>query len=149
MPTYSYPGVYIQEVKGGPAPIVGSSPSTLAVVGFTLEGPTETPTLVTSFTDFVANFGGFTSLGATPTAAYAFFANGGQLMRVVRVVGTGAAKATGNSLETPTLPETLTPDVAPNNVLTLMTFTGGQHLGFSAGIAWHCRHLLKWWSRFR
>ena len=124
MPTYSYPGVYIQEVPGGPAPIVGSSPSTCAVIGFTLEGPTNTPTLVTSPTEFEAKFGGTTSLSSTPTAAMAYFANGGQLLRVVRVVGAGAEKAAATIPEVAdTLPETLVPDSAPDGILTTLVFT--------------------------
>jgi len=124
MPTYSYPGVYIQEVPGGPGPITGSSPSTCAVIGFTLEGVTETPTLVTSFTEFAAKFGGTTPLSSTPTAAMAYFVNGGQLLRVVRVVGAGAVKAAATIPEVAdTLPETLVPDSAPDGILTTLVFT--------------------------
>ena len=52
MPSYSYPGVYVEEVAGGPAPVSGTSPSTCGMVGFTLEGKTNEPTLVQSITEF-------------------------------------------------------------------------------------------------
>ena len=124
MPNYSYPGVYIQEVKGGPAPINGASPSTLAVVGFTLEGPVNEPTLVTSFTEFAGKFGSFTAAGITPTAAFGYFQNGGQQLRVVRVVGAGAAKADG-ALGEGISTGNLTPDGdAPDGAVLSFQFTG-------------------------
>ena len=86
MAEFSYPGVYVREVPSGPAPVQSASVSTGSMVGFTLRGETDTPRLVTSFTEFSSVFGGFTPSSLLPTSAFAFFANGGTRLRVVRVV---------------------------------------------------------------
>jgi uncharacterized protein len=93
MAELSYPGVYIQEIPSAPAPIQGVSTSTLALVGFTEEGPINEPTFVTSMTEFKSIFGDFTQASLIPTTLYAFFKNGGQRAMIVRVVGSGAAEA--------------------------------------------------------
>lgn len=93
MPELTYPGVYIQEVPSAPAPIQGVSTSTLALIGFTEEGVIDEPTIVTSMTQFKAQFGDFISAGLVPTTVYAFFKNGGQVAVIVRVVGSGSANA--------------------------------------------------------
>jgi phage tail sheath protein FI len=95
MATYTYPGVYIQEVPKGPGPVQAASASTCAMVGFTEEGLVNEPTLVTSFPEFTSKFGSFTTKGRLPTAAFAYFQNGGQNLIVVRTVGAGALTATG------------------------------------------------------
>lgn len=119
MPEYLSPGVYIEERDGGPRPITGVSTSTAGAVGVTVKGPTEgAPQLVTSFADFVRQFGGYL---IEPTddavlnrwtdaveggrwwqfahAVQGFFANGGQRLFVKRVVAgdetNGARAATG------------------------------------------------------
>ena len=53
----SYPGVYIEEFAPG-APIEGVGTNTAAFVGTALPGPIETPTIVQSWDEFVAKFGG-------------------------------------------------------------------------------------------
>jgi phage tail sheath protein FI len=99
MPDYLTPGVYIEEVELGPPPITGVSTSIAGFVGVTQMGPTTgQPTLVTSYADFERVFGGFLPESADTTdtstfLAYAvqgFFANGGEILYVSRVVGTGA-----------------------------------------------------------
>ena len=95
MPTYTYPGVYIEEVPAAPAGIGGVSPSIGAMVGGSLQGPINTPTAVTSFTDYVGKFGSFTALSRMTTSAYAFFQNGGQNLVVVRVAPNDATAASG------------------------------------------------------
>lgn len=90
-----HPGVYVEERRGGLAPIQGVSTSNMGIVGFTLKGPTDVATLETSFTQFDADFGGFTALSQVPTHAYAFYANGGRRAYVVRVVPSDAATAAG------------------------------------------------------
>jgi phage tail sheath protein FI len=57
MPEYLSPGVYVEEIDAGPQPIAAVATSTAGVVGVTRRGPA-TPTLVTSYGDFVRNFGG-------------------------------------------------------------------------------------------
>lgn len=90
-----HPGVYVEERRGGLAPIQGVSTSNMGIVGFTLKGPTDVATLETSFTQFDSEFGGFTALSQVPTHVYAFFANGGRRAYIVRVVPSDAVTAAG------------------------------------------------------
>jgi len=94
---YLAPGVYLEEVSSGNKPIEGASTSTAGVVGVTLRGPVNTPTLVTSFGEFSRVFGGlldhrtFTNgLDALPYALQGFFNNGGQRVYVSRIIGPAA-----------------------------------------------------------
>jgi phage tail sheath protein FI len=57
MPEYLSPGVYVEEIDAGPQPIAAVATSTAGVVGVTRRGPA-TPTLVTSYGDFVRTYGG-------------------------------------------------------------------------------------------
>jgi phage tail sheath protein FI len=124
MPTYTYPGVYIEEVAGAPAGIGSASPSTGAMIGGALQGPVNEAVLVTSFTDYVRNFGSFNSLSIMATSAYAFFVNGGQLLRVVRVAATGSASAT-NYLAVVVGNESITPSTSTP---LFAAFTGSSGL---------------------
>lgn len=117
MATYTYPGVYIQEVPKGPGPVQAASASTCAMIGYTDEGPVNEPTLVTSFPEFSAKFGSFTSNGRLPTAAFAYFQNGGQNLVVVRTVGVGASSAAG-IIDEPISGESAPLDPAPNGATT-------------------------------
>lgn len=85
MPTYNYPGVYIEEKPGGPGPIRGVSPSAMGLIGWTDKGPVDDPILVTSFPEYSSKFGSFTAKGLAPTMAYAAFANGLGELYMVRV----------------------------------------------------------------
>ena len=122
MPTYTYPGVYIEEVPSNAVGITGVSPSIGSMVGGSLQGPTNTPTLTTSFTDYVGKFGSFTSLSRMTTSAYAFFQNGGQNLVVVRVTPTDATAAEGY-IALPKTGEALTAD-AGTLTATFAAFTG-------------------------
>jgi phage tail sheath protein FI len=57
MPEYLSPGVYVEEIDAGPQPIAAVATSTAGIVGVARRGPA-TPTLVTSYGDFVRTFGG-------------------------------------------------------------------------------------------
>lgn len=100
MPEYLAPAVYIEEVPSANRPIEGASTSTAAMVGVTVRGPVNIPTLVTSSGAFNRLFGGlldpraFTDgLDSLPQAAYGFFANGGGRLYVTRIVGAAATRA--------------------------------------------------------
>ena len=68
MPELLHPGVYVYEVPSGARPIEGVSTSTAGFVGIADKGPVPgrtlatgrpaQPTLVTSFTDYLRQFGG-------------------------------------------------------------------------------------------
>ena len=96
MPSYLRPGVYVQETLNPIQPVVGPSSDTVAAfVGANDRGPT-TPTLVTSWSQYVSKFNSWntTASNALPLALYMFFSNGGSQAYVQRVVGSGAAQAT-------------------------------------------------------
>src|SRR6516165_3224072 len=96
-----YPGVYVQEVPSAVTPIQGVSTSTAAFIGVADKGPipgTILPNgrmaqqvMVTSFTDYQRQFGGFRRDSFLTYAVQAFFQNGGRRLYVVRIVGKGPA----------------------------------------------------------
>jgi len=93
MTDYTYPGVYIQEVPSGPGPINGVSTSNLGLIGFSTKGPINKPVISTSFQEFSRRFGSFTEKGLSAHEAFAFFANGGQILYFVRVVASDSETA--------------------------------------------------------
>jgi len=92
-----HPGVYTVELPSAVRPIEGVSTSTAAFIGYASKGPipgtklpngrAAEPLLVTSFTEYQRNFGGFRVDSFLSYAARAFFENGGQRLYIVRVVG--------------------------------------------------------------
>lgn len=86
MPEYLAPGVYVEEVGRGPAPIESVPTATTAFLGETERGPT-TPTLITSFTEYRRLFGGaFADAGYMGHAVAGFFENGGKRAVIARIV---------------------------------------------------------------
>lgn len=84
-PQLSYPGVYVQEVSGGPGPIAGVPTSITAFIGRAKRGPVEEPFTVNNFAEFAQHFGG---LGYDFPMSYAvrdFFQAGGAQAVIVRV----------------------------------------------------------------
>jgi Bacteriophage tail sheath protein len=98
MPELLHPGVYVLEVPSAVRPIEGVSTSTAAFIGVAEKGqvsgtilPTgrmAQPVLVTSFTDYTRQFGGFLRNSFLTYAVRAFFDNGGRRLYIVRVLGT-------------------------------------------------------------
>jgi phage tail sheath protein FI len=87
------PGVFIQEVPSSVQVIQSVSTSNLGIVGYTLQGPTDKATLVTSYPQYEQIFGGLTRNSYTSYEMAAFFANGGTRAYVVRVVPSDATNA--------------------------------------------------------
>lgn len=81
--TYNHPGVYIEEVSSARS-IQGASTSVAAFVGVTEFGPPTTPTLVTSWNDYVRHFGGLVWYGYVSWAVFEFFNEGGTACYIVR-----------------------------------------------------------------
>jgi uncharacterized protein len=105
MAVYTRPGVYVQETLNPVAPILGANSTAIAAfVGTSDRGPT-TPTLISSWSQYVTYFGGWNgTYSTTPSnnnlaiAVYLFFANGGAQAYVSRVTGTVSyATVTGAS----------------------------------------------------
>ena len=84
MAEYQAPGVYVEEVSTGAAPLPGVSMSTAGFLGPTERGPTD-PRLLTSFSDFRRLYGGYLEDSYLPTAVDGFFTNGGSRCFLGRV----------------------------------------------------------------
>jgi phage tail sheath protein FI len=82
--TYSYPGVYVEELPSGVRTIVGVSTSETAFVDFFARGPIEQAVRVTSFGDFERTFGGLDTRSEASYAIRQYYLNGGQIAWVVR-----------------------------------------------------------------
>ena len=98
---FERPGVYVQETLNPSQSTTGLSSDTIgAFVGPNDRGPI-TPTLVTSWSDYVNKFGSWNTTASNDLAlaVYMFFANGGRQAYVNRVVGSGAASATRTLLD--------------------------------------------------
>ncbi|MBD2341689.1 phage tail sheath family protein [Calothrix sp. FACHB-156] len=97
MPTYLSPGVYVEEIPSGTAPITGIGTSTAGFVGVIATTSSSAPTtsvaagevkLCTNFTEFKKYFGDFSSVQGQNLLAhsvYGFFRNGGTRCYVVWV----------------------------------------------------------------
>jgi len=95
MPEYLSPGVYMEEVDRGTRPIEAVGTAVAAFVGFTEKAEAvesgevvsllSKPTLVTNWSQYVAQFGGFMPGAYLPDAVYGFFQNGGGRCYVVSV----------------------------------------------------------------
>jgi uncharacterized protein len=91
--SYLSPGVYMEEVSSGSRPIEAAGTAVAAFVGFAEKGPLNQPTLVTNWTQFTQNFGGFIAGSYLAHSVYGYFANGGGSAYVVRVGSESVAEA--------------------------------------------------------
>lgn len=89
MPQYLSPGVYVEEVESGSKPIEGVGTAVAAFVGLAEMGPVNQPTLVTNWTQYTNNFGGFIEGSYLAHSVYGYFQNGGGACYVVRIGGNG------------------------------------------------------------
>jgi phage tail sheath protein FI len=86
MSAFTYPGVYIQELSSGQHTITGVATSIGAFVGWAPQGPVTEATLVESWSDYVAQFGGLDPRSWLGYAVNQFFANGGSECYIIRLV---------------------------------------------------------------
>jgi phage tail sheath protein FI len=93
MPNYLSPGVYVEEVPAGSRPIEGVGTAVAAFVGLAARGPTNAPTLITNWGQFVSTFGDFMEGSYLGHAVYGYFLNGGGSCYVVRIGGDGPMTA--------------------------------------------------------
>ena len=80
-----HPGLYKQEVSGA-SPVEGVSTSTAGFVGTAPRGVVGVPFLVTSWTQFVNEFGSYSNDSYLAYAVRGFFENGGKRAYIVRTV---------------------------------------------------------------
>ncbi|MEN9937376.1 MAG: hypothetical protein RLZZ387_3955 [Chloroflexota bacterium] len=83
--SYTYPGVYVEEIPSGVRTIAGVSTSDTAFVDFFRQGPVDEPVRITSFGDFERIFGGLDTRSAASYAIQQYYLNGGSIAYVVRV----------------------------------------------------------------
>jgi phage tail sheath protein FI len=94
MTAYLRPGVFVEESLNLSAPVQSTtSQSIAAFIGYTDRGPTD-PTLVTSWSQYVSLYGGWTTNAKMHTALLLFFSNGGNQAYVHRVADAGADVST-------------------------------------------------------
>ncbi len=126
MPTYTAPGVYVEEVVSSQKVLSAAPTAVAAFVGFTERYPTDdpadpeglSPRLITSWTQFENLYGSFTPGAVLPLSVYGYFANGGSLAYVVRVPNTAPSgepsrrelPAADRALGLPLAVESLEPD---------------------------------------
>jgi len=126
MPTYTAPGVYVEEVVSTQKVLSAAPTAVAAFVGFTERFPTDdpadpeglSPRLITSWTQFENLYGSFTPGAVLPLSVYGYFANGGSLAYVVRVPNTAPSgepsrrelPAADRALGLPLAVESLEPD---------------------------------------
>jgi len=126
MPTYTAPGVYVEEVVSSQKVLSAAPTAVAAFVGFTETFPTDdvndpqgmAPRLVTSWSQFEAMYGGFAAGCMLPISVYGYFANGGSLAYICRVPNsepagapaTLALPASDRALGLPVAVESVEPD---------------------------------------
>ena len=104
MSAFTYPGVYIEELQSAQHTITGVATSIAVFIGWAPQGPVQEATLVQSWSDYQALFGGISNSSSYLSyTVNQFFGNGGTQAYIVRLVAdsntTGAlqlaATATG------------------------------------------------------
>jgi uncharacterized protein len=86
--TPTYPGVYIEELPGGPPAITGVATSIGAFVDFFPQGPLKTAVRLLSWSDFERQFGGLDTRSEASYGIQQFFLNGGSQAYAVRATST-------------------------------------------------------------
>src|SRR6202042_1165112 len=92
--SFTYPGVYVEELPSGVHPIAGVATSNTAFVDYFSQGLINQPVNVTSFADFTRKFGGLNSLSEASYGVQQFFLNGGTSAWIVRITDAGQPDAT-------------------------------------------------------
>ena len=101
MSTFTYPGVYIEELSSGVHTITGVATSIAAFVGWAPQGSTTEATLVESWAEYQAEFGGLDARSLLGYAVNQFFANGGQQAYIIRLAWDGSLPAAPGTFPVP------------------------------------------------
>ena len=98
-----------------------------ALIGPTVKGPVEIPTVITSYSDYVNRFGAVLESGSnsytyfTSIAAYNYFINGGETLLVARVVSGSYTSATSTNIINSQTVETGVLETATDALLSSIT----------------------------
>jgi phage tail sheath protein FI len=93
MNSFTYPGVYIQELSSGVHSITGVATSIATFISWAPKGPTTKATMIESWSDYQAIFGGLDARSTLGYSVNQFFANGGQQAYIIRLVWDGSLPA--------------------------------------------------------
>ncbi|MCI0396122.1 MAG: phage tail sheath family protein [Chloroflexi bacterium] len=129
--TYTYPGVYVEEIPSGVRTITGVSTADTAFIGFFARGPMNDPVRITSFGDFVRRFGGLDTRSEASYAIQQYYLNGGQIAWVVRVASGNPQPAVlglegGSPLDTVLEIAASSPGLWGKNVQVAIGYINGQ-----------------------
>src|SRR5215472_7318535 len=124
--TLTYPGVYIEEIPSGVHTITGVATSIAAFVGWAPQGPVGQATLVESFLEYEALYGGLDADSALGYAVNQFFTNGGQQAYIVRLGWSGNRPAAPG---TAPLPYSSALAAAVGTASAVITATAGSVTG--------------------
>jgi uncharacterized protein len=140
MPTYTAPGVYVEEVPSSQKVLSAAPTAVAAFVGFTERAPSDdprdpqglAPRLVTSWSQYEALYGSFAEGCVLPLSVYGYFANGGSIAYICRIPNTEPAgeparralPAADRSLGLPLTVESIEPDA--NISIDIATVDGGD-----------------------
>lgn len=94
-----HPGLYFQEIAGTP-PVEGVSTATAGFVGITSKGRVGEAVLVTNWSQFINEFGGFINNSYLAYSVRGFFENGGSRAYIVRAVHYNVDEDTGTYTKT-------------------------------------------------
>ncbi|WP_426594394.1 phage tail sheath family protein [Cellulomonas sp. McL0617] len=144
MPTYTAPGVYVEEIPSSQKVLASAPTAVAAFVGFTERAPQDdpndpqglSPRLVTSWNQYEALYGGFVEGAILPLSVYGYFLNGGSLAYIVRIPNAEpsgeparlALPAADRSLGLPIAVESVEPD-ANLTVVVEATEVADDHEG--------------------
>jgi phage tail sheath protein FI len=124
-PTFTYPGVYIEEIPSGVHTITGVATSIAAFVGWAAQGPTDKAVLVQSLSDFANQFGGIDARSLLGYAVSQFFANGGQQAYIIRLVSDNSGGKTAAAPTSVEITGLIFDSTNPISTVTINTGTTG------------------------
>jgi len=107
--SFTYPGVYIQEVPSTVHAIVPVPTAVAAFVGRAIRGPINTAVRIHSYADFERAFGGIWANSEMPFAVQQYFLNGGSDAYIVRAVTQAIVSAQASDPASINVPTSLGP----------------------------------------
>jgi phage tail sheath protein FI len=131
MASFTYPGVYIEELSSGQHTITGVATSIAAFIGWAPQGPVTEATLVQSWSEYQAIFGGLDSRSKLGYAVNQFFANGGDQCYIVRLVWDGSLPPISGN---PAPASTAVANGVGYGIATVTATSGSISGSFSVGI---------------
>jgi phage tail sheath protein FI len=140
--TSSYPGIDVDEIRGGVRSIEGVATSIALFAGWTPRGPVDAALQVSSFVEFERAFGGLDARSPVGYSVQQFFANGGRTAWILRIAGSrGRALAPNGAAFRRALLRRFGPDSATDRIdlYNLVCVPGLSHAATLATLQAECR----------